>query len=79
MKKERVIFRKWNEGWGVVALFPDISAGTDCRGFPLVTSYEHIGQHGGADLERVMHHTTEATPAEYAELKAELIQRGYKL
>ena len=65
----RVIFRKWSNG-DVIALFPDIDAG---GGY--CSSYEHIGQHGGADYALVVAATKPAT--EYADLLAELKGLGY--
>ncbi len=78
---ERVLFRVWKKldthphAEGIaIALFPDIDAdrGT-CQ------SYEHIGQHGGADLELVLSLTRPASQVEYADLKAELGEIGYDL
>ncbi len=44
-----VLFRVWpkSEGGGVIALFPTIP---EDRHGNLVSSFEHVGQHGGADL-----------------------------
>ena len=73
MKGERVIFRKWDNG-DICALFPDIPAGGGyCQ------SYEHIGQHGGADYGHVIRSTIPARPAEFAELARELRGLGYRL
>ena len=77
METERVVFRVWNHGHGkgdVIALFPDIDAGSG-----LCQSYEHVGQHGGADYQVVLKRTRLATVAEYADLKHELEERGYVL
>jgi hypothetical protein len=65
----RAVFRKWGarEGGGVIALFPDI-----CEGPGRVSSYEHTGQHGGADYDGVVRRTVPASPQEYATLKREL-------
>jgi hypothetical protein len=72
-----VIFRKWpkSEGGDIIALFPT-EPGTndpyDC------SSYEHVGQHGSADPNGLISRTKAATPEEYADLKKELKQIGYK-
>ncbi len=73
-----VLFRVWKKsvGSGVIALFPTEAA--DHRG-NLVNSYEHVGQHGGADLLGVIGNSRPAKPAEYADLKRELERIGYKL
>lgn len=76
--KTPVIFRKWpkSEGGGVIALFPTIPAdwaGRYCQ------SYEHVGQHGGADYHGVVRQTTPAKPDEYADLASELTGIGYDL
>lgn len=75
---EPVIFRWWKESDDVIALFPaDPSdyAGRYC------TSYEHVGQHGGADYDHIIQGSRPATPDEYADLKRELeaYPYGYKL
>ena len=65
-----VIFRKWyrkSDGNGVIALFPQ-----DQYSPGMVMSYEHDGQHGGADYAGVMGRTRPAQPAEYAALQKEL-------
>jgi hypothetical protein len=70
-----VIFRKWL--WGgreLLALFPCVSDGNG-----RVLSYEHVGQHGGADYAGCMGRTRAATAEEYAPLKLELEGRGYVL
>ncbi len=73
-----VIFRKWpkREGGDVIALFPYEKS--DFEGC-YCTSYQHVGQHSGADFHGVVKVTKLATPAEYADLKAELERIGYKL
>jgi hypothetical protein len=40
-----VVFRKWKDGRGISALFPEITI--DLYGY-CCESYEHVGQHGGA-------------------------------
>ena len=79
----RVIFRVWKmrgseriAGGGVIALFPDErwdKDGLHC------SSYQHIGQHGGATYHHVMSNTRPATPEEYKELESELETIGYSL
>lgn len=73
---EKVIFRVWRDTGAVIALFPRLSdgvAGYTCQ------SYEHVGQHGGADPQTVISRTRLAKPAEYRELARELRGLGYKL
>ena len=68
-----VIFRKWKEG-DIIALFPTL----DYNEFSgLCWSYEHVGQHGGADYNHVVKITTPVRPEEYADLLAELKSIGY--
>lgn len=75
MKTDTVIFRKWKNG-DIIALLPMLPF--DVLGL-YCTSYEHVGQHGGADCAGVIRRTKAATPAEYAPLKRELEGMGYKL
>jgi hypothetical protein len=65
----RVIFRKWHTRYGgeVIALFPEIESG-----YTMVLSYEHLGQHGGANYESVLRQSRPAAPVEYKALKREL-------
>ena len=72
---DAVIFRKWKNGAGVIALFPFIKWNNS----GLIASYEHIGQHGGASALLTQSHTVPAEEKDYAPLKAELEQRGYNL
>lgn len=72
----RVVFRRWRGGGGVIALFPELPAnihGIYCD------SYEHVGQHGGADYPGVVRQTAPASPEESAALAAELTRIGYRL
>jgi len=71
----KVIFRKWGDET-ILALFPEVPASVSrdtCE------SYEHVGQHGGADYRHCIRKTKPATPKEYAPLKAELEKIGYCL
>lgn len=76
--KTAVIFRKWRKraDGGVIALFPEIPC--DAYRF-YVMSYEHMGQHGGADYAGVMFQTLPATEEEFITLKRELERLGYNL
>jgi hypothetical protein len=75
-EKTTVVFRAWRGGnKGIIALFPELAA--DSEGH--CDAYEHIGQHGGADYDGVIAQTRPATPAEYADLAAELTRIGYDL
>jgi len=69
-----VVFRRWRKApYGVIALFPENEAdgGGGCL------SYEHIGQHCGADYQYVIGATVAAAPEVYAPLLKELQQIGY--
>ena len=71
-----VVFRKWNSGnKEVFALFPyDVqNLKGDCG------SYQHIGQHSGANYKHCISRSKPATPKEYADLKKELKGIGYNL
>lgn len=68
-----VVFRKW-PGGVILALFPSIDEG---RG--LISSYQHVGQHGPAHYDNCIARTAPASRAEYADLKAELEGLGYNL
>ena len=71
-----VVFRRWKDTGDVIALFPELPAdlGGDC-----CDSYEHCGQHGGADYHGVVQHTEPCSPDEAADLVAELRTIGYRL
>lgn len=71
----RIVFRTFISGVAkgqVIALFIDEEWS---RGE--VTSYMHIGQHGGADYRHIMSITRRATPEEVASLADELHRIGY--
>lgn len=70
--KDRIIFRYWPEAKDVIAFMPDSETNPG-----RVLSYEHIGQHGEADYGGLLPVTRPATPAEYADLLAELVSIGY--
>jgi hypothetical protein len=75
METTAVIFRMDREG-NAFALMPELPAdnyGTYC------TCYQHVGQHCAADYFACTATSRPATPAEYADLEAELTQRGYDL
>lgn len=69
-----VIFRKWpkKEGGAVFALFPTIKENDG-----LVSSYQHVGQHGSADYIKCIDATKPAKPAQFMELKQELEAAPY--
>ncbi len=70
-----VVIRVWNgDDADVFALFPVLpadNAGTFC------TSYQHVGQHAAADYQHCIRNSRPATPAEAADLLAELRAIGY--
>jgi hypothetical protein len=73
---DTVVFRRWRATGDVIALFPELPAdlgGDHCD------SYEHVGQHGGADYHSVVQHTTPCSPDDAADLAAELRTVGYVL
>lgn len=80
MTTTTVIFRQWRAkrdryyGNGIIALFPYEPADSDGL---MCESYEHTGQHGGADLAGVIARTRPAAPADYAALKRELESPPY--
>lgn len=74
VEKTVVVFRVWKDSGSVIALFPNEDSG---QGF--CDSYEHVGQHGGADYQGVIAATRPATPNEAQDLLKELRQIGYKL
>lgn len=76
MTRDVVVFRKWRDGFGVIALFPEIPA--DLYGY-YCESYEHIGQHSGADYFGVIMNTVPVKPEESADLAEELRIIGYDL
>lgn len=71
-----VVFRVWNRGGDVVALFPELPGSADPS---TCLSYEHVGQHGIADTGIVRGSTRAASSAEYTPLMRELEGIGYTL
>ncbi len=75
-----VIFRRWKkEPHSVIALFPTLPGNDN---LDTCESYEHIGQHGAADITLMMRKMT--VPAtllsfDVRELGDELFKRGYRL
>ena len=67
-----VIFRKWKDTGDIIALFPDIE-----ERYGRCSSFMHVGQHAAADYVGVLHDTSLATPAEYADLRQELESAPY--
>lgn len=72
---ELVVIRKFRDGGDVIALWPRLAWNTSGS---LVTSYQHIGQHGGADYAGVMRVTVPASKKEIATMLRELRTVGYK-
>lgn len=68
-----VVFRKWKDTGDVIALFPEDDAGQG-----MISSFEHVGQHGAADFGGVVSRTVPATEDEYAALKRELESAPYE-
>ena len=76
--KTDVIFRRWPDTDFnlIIALFPYEIDNIE-KGF--VSSYEHLGQHSGADYDGVIRGTVPAKENEYHALKSELESIGYNL
>ena len=74
-----VVFRRWKaKPHTLIALFPTLPATHDGR---YCMSYEHVGQHGGADYRGVLRRSVRVTQpeAEKDGLYNELLRIGYKL
>ena len=69
-----VIYRIFKDGGDVVALFPTIDADVNGR---YCQSYQHVGQHGGADYTGCIVMSRPAKADEYRDLHNELVQIGY--
>ena len=72
--KTKVVFRKYKDG-SILALFPHER--WDLTNF--VSSYMHMGQHGGADYNGCIKDTKPAIQIEYKDLFNELEGIGYNL
>ena len=72
----QVVFRRWRDTGGIIALFPEIS--TDYLG-RFCEAYEHVGQHGGADYHGVIGATKPVSTEDAAPLAHELERIGYRL
>jgi hypothetical protein len=76
----KVIFRRWpkSQGDGIIALFPEIPSDLEGR---FCLSYEHVGQHGGADYRAVIRMTkpVRGFSTRLEKLMEELQGRGYNL
>jgi hypothetical protein len=72
---DKVIFRKY-EG-EVIALFPEVPSDLYHPGY--CQSYQHIGQHGSADLHYIISISKPAHYDEYKPLYDELVKIGYKI
>ena len=71
-----VVFRRWKHCDEIIALFPAVPAnnsGTLCQ------SYEHVGQHGGANYGHCIGLTWPASEKELRPLALELERIGYLL
>jgi hypothetical protein len=74
--KDPVVIRVWNgDPDDLFALFPTDPA--DIYGH-LCTSYQHIGQHGGADYHHCIRNSRPATKTEARPLLIELRRIGYR-
>lgn len=71
-----VVFRRWKDTGDIIALFPELPS--DIYGF-FCDSYEHVGQHGGADYYGVIQATKPASNKDAKELARELTRIGYRL
>ena len=69
-----VVFRKFTNGT-IIALFPH----EVCDHKGNVTSYMHVGQHGGANYKQMMGATKRPTPLEMSALFDELVSIGYRV
>lgn len=76
MTHDIVVFRKWKDTGSVIALFPELPADIDGV---YCDSYEHVGQHAGADYYGVIQHTTPCSLNDATALAQELTAIGYVL
>ena len=71
-----VIFRRWRDTGGIIALFPELPSDYHGR---FCDAYEHVGQHGGADYHGVLQVTRAVSVHEARDLITELTRIGYRL
>ncbi len=71
-----VIFRRWRDTGGIIALFPELPSDYQGR---FCDAYEHVGQHGGADYQGVLQATRSVGLDEARDLITELTRIGYRL
>ena len=71
-----VIFRRWRDTGGIIAIFPELPSDYEGR---FCDAYEHVGQHGGADYHGVLLATRPVSVNEARDLIAELTRIGYRL
>lgn len=71
--KTVVVFREYKDG-DVLALFPEVEHNWKMG---LCESYQHIGQHGGADYSHCIRITKPAK--DFSKLQNELERMGYNL
>jgi hypothetical protein len=71
-----VIFRRWRDTGDIIALFPELPSDYEGR---FCDSYEHVGQHGGADYHGVVQATRAVSLDEVGDLITELTRIGYRL
>ena len=71
-----VIFRRWRDTGGIIALFPELPSDYQGR---FCDAYEHVGQHGGADYHGVLQATRAVSVDEARDLITELTRIGYRL
>lgn len=73
--KTNIVFRRWNDSKEVIAIFPDSPWGL----FNDLTSYMHIGQHGGCSREALEETTQCYNEPDVIALQKELESIGYNL
>lgn len=71
-----VVFRRWRDTGGIIALFPELPSDYEGR---FCDAYEHVGQHGGADYHGVVQATRPVSVDEARDLVVELTRIGYRL
>lgn len=73
-EKTIVVFRKFKDDGDIIALFPHVKWSDES-----ISSYMHVGQHGGADYIGCLKQSVPATKEEYKALQKELESLGYDL